>query len=172
MPMFRRRAVLVEAKQWWPPGNPLHDPTMLHTNDPLDHLDRVPTGKVAPSTDYGDLPNNYAINTGNGVTNQLHPGWWVVWYECGSAKTWPPEAFGHEWEHVPDVPTPRTPEDASRDFVQQGKHLEASAIDLVKSLLNCGAIVPAQSPMVAEWLAKHGIQEIRAPEKAWQSAGG
>ena len=84
MAKFRKCPVIVEAVQWFPPGDPRHDPAMLsHRNgNRVSPPDYRQTGNISQFSEIkgmgcGDL---FLIRTGGGPNDSMtiHPGDWII----------------------------------------------------------------------------------------------
>ena len=83
MSKFRKKPVIVEATQWFPPGDPRHDPTMLshrkgNSVNPPDY--RQPGDLYQFSEIRGMGDDIFMIRTGEGSSSdvQVHPGDWII----------------------------------------------------------------------------------------------
>jgi hypothetical protein len=70
MPRFRSKAVIVEAQQWFPPGHPQHDPSMLTV---VRLGETVPPGAIFQHG--GDM--KVTIRTPSGMAT-VNPGDWII----------------------------------------------------------------------------------------------
>jgi hypothetical protein len=145
MPLFRQRHT-VEAFQWWPPGSPLHD----FENTPVATTpDRRP-GKIYAA----DEKSGHYYVAHDGSPHWLMPGEWII---PKAEQVWTAEAFNLSYEHVPDVPTPKNPEDISRERVAADWGLQQSASDVLKALYDTGGLADSTQPAVKRWLQHHAL---------------
>lgn len=102
---FRQKPIVVEAQQWWPPGHPQHDPTMLshRKGNQVSPPDYRKTGDIYCFAEGmgkefgGDI---YFVRVGGPNDNiQLHPGDWVVIGDKGEKSVIKPDIF--ETTHEP-----------------------------------------------------------------------
>ena len=90
---FRKKPVVIEAKQWWPPGDERHDPSML-------------TGDLYPFTTIKGMgvDNIYFIRVGGVNDNvQVHPGDWIITGVKGEKYPCRPDIFEATYEPVEDA---------------------------------------------------------------------
>lgn len=152
MPKFRQR-LIVDAVQWWPPGSPLHDSAGTPVAAPADPV-RLPSS-VKPGTIFPhDSKTGFYLVLNTGLVHPLMPGEWIF---PKVNQVWSNNAFEASYEHVPEVPTPKTPEDEHREYVLLEKGLEEPAARLLRALYVTGAILPAHTAHVRKWLETHGI---------------
>lgn len=154
MPKFRQR-LIVDAVQWWPPGSPLHDAAgtpVAAPADPVALSSSCKPGMIFPH----DSKSGWYYVLNSGLVHPLMPGEWIF---PKVNQVWGNDTFEAAYEHVPDVPTPVTPEDKSREYVLLDKGLEEPAARLLKALYVTGSITPAHGARVRLWLASHGLLE-------------
>ena len=95
MAKFRKRAVEVVARQWWPPGDPRHDPAMVshRKGNAVSPPDYRRVGDIFPlSTIPGMGDDVFFLRLNADADNvRIHPGDWIV------------EAGGKKWAVESDV---------------------------------------------------------------------
>lgn len=80
MAKYRKKPIVVEAVQWWPPGDPRHDPAMLsdrkgNTVDPPDYRRVGDLYQFTTIPGMGD--DMFFIKTREGEM-RVTPGAWIV----------------------------------------------------------------------------------------------
>ena len=107
---FRKKPIVVEAKQWFPPKDHRHDPTMLNhrRGNSVSPPDYRRTGDIYCFTDgdgagpgfRGDL---YFIRVGEPNDNiQIHPGDWIITGTKGEKYPCRDDIFNETHEVVSD----------------------------------------------------------------------
>lgn len=89
MPKFRKKLVVIEAVQWWPPGDEQHDPAMLSHRK----------GNSVTPGDYRQVGDLWQFSTIRGMGDdtfflrlacrsdvRVNPGDWIITGESG--KKW------------------------------------------------------------------------------------
>ena len=89
---FRRRPAAVEATQWWPPGDPRHDPAMLSrrkgsTVTPGDYRQKGDLWQFSTIPGMGDDIFLLRLYCGSDV--RVSPGDWIV---TANGRKWAVEA--------------------------------------------------------------------------------
>jgi hypothetical protein len=105
MSKYRKKPVVIDAQQWWPPGDPRHDPSMLtdrkgNTVNPPDYRQ---DGDLYCAIDekYGMGPSLYMIRTGGSNSDvQVHPGDWIITGVQGEKYPCKPDIFEATYEAV------------------------------------------------------------------------
>lgn len=100
---FRKKPVVIEAQQWFPPGHEQHDPSMLsdRKGNSVDPPDFRQTGDLFLKFK-GGLPNVggenvYAIRTLEGDM-RVSPGDWVIIGVKGEKYACKPDIFAATYE--------------------------------------------------------------------------
>lgn len=86
MPKYYRAIEIVEAVQWFPPGDPRHQP-----------LDYVRPSSEVP----GSIPGEWYIRTASGWAN-VWPEQWIVHVAKGDALQLSPDEFGRQFHRLAD----------------------------------------------------------------------
>lgn len=102
---FRKKPVVIEAQQWWPPGDDRHNPSMLthrkgNTVSPPDYRQ---DGDLFCAIDekYGQGPSVFMIRTGGSNSDvQVHPGDWIITGVRGEKYPCKDEIFRQTYEPV------------------------------------------------------------------------
>jgi hypothetical protein len=102
MSQYRKKAIVVEAEQWWPPGDPRHDPAMLsdrkgNTVDPPDY--RQPGDLYQLTTIPGMGDDLFFIKTLEGPL-KVAPGDWIITGVAGEKYPCKPDIFDATYEPV------------------------------------------------------------------------
>lgn len=105
---FRKKPVVIEAKQWFPPGDERHDPTMLtlRKGNAVSPPDYRQTGDLYPFTTIKGMgcDNIYFIRTGGPNDNvEVHPGDWIITGVKGEKYPCKPDIFEATYEAVEDA---------------------------------------------------------------------
>lgn len=99
---FRKKPVVVEAQQWFPPGDPRHDPAMLS--------DRK--GNTVSPPDYRRVGDLYQFTTIRGMGDDIflirtlegdlkvRPGDWIITGVAGEKYPCKPDIFEATYEPV------------------------------------------------------------------------
>lgn len=100
MPHFRKKSFVVEAKQWFPPGDSRHDPSMLshrkgNTVDPPDY--RQVGDLYQLSTIKGMCDDVFMIKTLEGDL-KVSPGDWIITGIKGEKYPCKPDIFAESYE--------------------------------------------------------------------------
>lgn len=100
---FRKKPVVIEAKQWWPPGDERHDPSMLtlRGGNSVNPPDYRQTGDLYPFTTIKGMgvDNIYFIRVGGVNDNvQVHPGDWIITGVKGEKYPCRPDIFEATYE--------------------------------------------------------------------------
>jgi hypothetical protein len=101
MPKFRKKPVVIEAKQWWPPGDPRHDPSMLvhrrgHTVDPPDYVQPGDLFQFSKTACDGHI---FLVATLEGH-HEVSPGDWIITGVMGEKYPCKPDIFELTYEPV------------------------------------------------------------------------
>lgn len=102
MPKFRKKPVVVEAQQWWPPGDSRHDPAMLSHRkgnqvDPPDYRQDGDLWQFSTIRGMGD--DVFMIRTGGSNSDvQVHPGDWIITGVKGEKYPCKPDIFDSTYE--------------------------------------------------------------------------
>lgn len=105
MKKFRKKPVVIEAQQWWPPGDERHDPTMLvrrkgNSVSPPDYRQVGDLFEEFPEGQYGlGGPGVYMIKTLEGDM-KVSPGDWVIIGVAGEKYACKPDIFEQTYEAV------------------------------------------------------------------------
>lgn len=101
---FRKKPVVIEAKQWFPPGDERHDPSMVtyRAGNAVSPPDYRQTGDIYPfSTIKGMGENIYFIRVGGVNDNvEIHPGDWIITGVKGEKYPCKPDIFEATYEPV------------------------------------------------------------------------
>ncbi len=108
MAKFRKKPVVIEAQQWFPPGDPRHDPTMLSHRkgnqvSPPDYRQDGDLYCFAEGASPGMGGDHYLIRTGgpnSGV--QVNPGDWIITGVKGEKYPCKPDIFEVTYEPAGD----------------------------------------------------------------------
>lgn len=109
MPFFRKKPVVIEAQQWFPPGHPQHDPAMLvkrkgGSANPPDYIQDGDLYCAAEVSLYGMGPKEgdiYVIRTGGPNSSvQVYPGDWIITGVDGEKYPCRPSIFAATYEQV------------------------------------------------------------------------
>lgn len=106
MPKFRKKPVVVDAQQWWPPGDLRHDPSMLihrkgNQVDPPDYRQSGDLWQFSTIRGMGD--DVFMIRTGGSNSDvQVHPGDWIITGIKGEKYPCKPDIFAATYEPVED----------------------------------------------------------------------
>jgi hypothetical protein len=104
---YRKKPVVIEALQWFPPGDERHDPSLLSDRkgnrvDPPDYRQRGDIYCFAPGMSKGYGGDIYLIcMEKNGDSIRLEPGDWICTQEVnGKLDKWPvkPDIFAATYE--------------------------------------------------------------------------
>ena len=104
---FRKKPVVIEAQQWFPPDDPRHDPAMLvhrkgNAVSPPDYR-RDYDLYCAIDEKYGQGPSIFMIRTGGSNSDvQVHPGDWIITGVKGEKYPCKPDIFEATYEVVTD----------------------------------------------------------------------
>lgn len=109
MSFYRTKSVVVQASQWFPPGDPRHDPSMLshrkgNTSDPPDYRQTGDIYAFAEGMSPGMGGDIYSIRVGGPNDNiNLEPGDWII-TSHGRKSVCKADAFEQAYE--PSEPSP------------------------------------------------------------------
>lgn len=98
MPKFRKRPVVVNAQQWWPPDDPRHDPTMLVRRK----------GASADPPEFIQIGDLYEFVKGEGIFHirtregdlRVNDGDWIITGIMGEKYPCNPDIFEATYEPV------------------------------------------------------------------------
>jgi hypothetical protein len=99
---YRKRPVVIEAVQWWPPGDPRHDPKMLthrkgNAVTPGDYRQSGDLYQFSTIKGMGD--DIFLIRTGGPNDNvTVHPGDWIITGVNGEKYPCRPDIFEKTYE--------------------------------------------------------------------------
>lgn len=103
---YRKKPVVIEAQQWFPPGDERHDPSMLshRKGNQVDPPDYRQDGDLFCFAD-GMGPewggNIFFIRTGGSNSDvQVHPGDWIITGVKGEKYPCKPDIFEATYEQV------------------------------------------------------------------------
>ena len=101
---YRKKPVVIEAVQWFPPGDPRHDPSMVthrkgNTVDPPDYLQPGDLYKFSSIPGMGD--DVYMVRTLEGPM-RVSPGDWIITGVKGERYACKPDIFALTYEPVND----------------------------------------------------------------------
>lgn len=101
---FRKRPVVIEATQWFPPDDPRHDPSMLshrkgNTVNPPDYRQKGDLFQFSTIKGMGD--DIFMIETLEGAL-KVSAGDWIVTGIAGEKYPVKPEIFEATYERVPE----------------------------------------------------------------------
>lgn len=103
---FRKKPIVIEAQQWWPPGDPRHDPSMLshRKGNAVSPPDYRKSGDLycfaeGSTTEFGG--DIYFIQTGGPNDNvQVHPGDWIITGIHGEKYPCKPDVFAETYDQA------------------------------------------------------------------------
>lgn len=95
MPRFRKKPIVIDAVQWWPPGDPRHDPAMLsdrkgNTVNPPDYRQPGDLFQFTKIKGMGD--DKFFIHTLEG-NMEVSPGDWILTGVKGEKYPCKPDIF-------------------------------------------------------------------------------
>lgn len=100
---FRKKPVIIEAKQWFPPGHEGHDPEMLSNRrgncvEPPDYLQ---SGDLfaSPGSDVPGFPARFFVKTLEG-NMRVSDGDWIITGVKGEKYPCKPDIFEATYEPV------------------------------------------------------------------------
>ncbi len=103
MSKFRKKPIVISAAQWWPIGDPKHDPSMLvhrkgNSVDPPDYRQSGDLYQFSTIKGMGD--DIFMIRTGRGSSSdvQVHPGDWIITGVEGEKYPCSPTVFEQTYE--------------------------------------------------------------------------
>ena len=102
---FRKKPVVIDAVQWWPPGDPRHDPSMLvhRKGASVNPPDNMREGDLYQSHVGGRLniggDDMFSIWTLEGSLN-VSPGDWIITGVKGEKYPCKPDIFEATYEPV------------------------------------------------------------------------
>lgn len=102
MARYRKKPIVIEAVQWFPPGDERHDPSMLsdrkgNTVDPPDYRKSGDLYQFTTIKGMGD--DVFFIRTGGPNDNvQVHPGDWIITGVQGEKYPCRPDIFEATYE--------------------------------------------------------------------------
>ena len=102
MSQYRKKPVVIEAMQWWPPSDPRHDPSMLshrrgNAVDPPDYRQDGDLWQFSEIPGYGD--DRFMIRTLEGDL-KVSPGDWIITGIQGERYPCKPDIFAATYEPV------------------------------------------------------------------------
>lgn len=98
MPRFRKKPVVIEAVQWWPPGDHRHDPSILAPRNRLRRDGDIWQFSIVPG--YGD--DVFHIRTLEGDL-KVSPGDWIITGVKGERYPCKPDIFAATYEPVEEA---------------------------------------------------------------------
>lgn len=116
---FRKKPIVVDAQQWFPPGDPRHDPKMLtiRKGNSVSTPDYRQKGDIYPFTTIKGMgaDNIYFIRTGGPNDNvEVHPGDWIITGIKGEKYPCNPDIFAATYEQADQ---PSELEDENKELV-------------------------------------------------------
>ena len=102
---FRKKPIVIDAQQWFPPGDPRHDPTMLshrkgHTVSPPDYRQSGDLYAFSEIKGHG-ADDIFLIRTGGPNDNvTVNPGDWIITGVNGEKYPCKPYIFEKTYEPV------------------------------------------------------------------------
>lgn len=102
MAMFRKKPIVIEAVQWFPPGNPRHNPNMLthrkgNTSNPPDYRQIGDLYQFSTIRGMGD--DIFLIRTLEGDL-KVSPGDWIITGVKGEKYPCKPDIFEATYDPV------------------------------------------------------------------------
>lgn len=102
MPQFRKKPIVIQAEQWFPPGDPRHNPAMLsdrkgNSVDPPDY--RQPGDLYQYSKVPGMGDHIFLVKTLEGDLT-VSPGDWIITGVAGEKYPCKPDIFEATYEPV------------------------------------------------------------------------
>jgi hypothetical protein len=103
MAKFRKKPVVIEAQQWWPPGDERHDPSMLthRKGNQVTPPDYRQDYDLFCAIDGALLGGSsvFMIRTGGSNSDvQVHPGDWIITGVKGEKYPCKPDIFAETYE--------------------------------------------------------------------------
>lgn len=97
---FRKKPIVIEAQQWWPPGDDRHNPSMLshrkgNTVDPPDFLRTGDLFQFSTIAGMGD--DIFMVKTLEGDM-RVSPGDWIITGIQGERYACKPDIFAATYE--------------------------------------------------------------------------
>lgn len=102
MAKFRKKPVVIEAVQWWPPGDPRHDPSMLthRKGNAVDPPDFRQVGDLWQFTTIRGMGDDiFHVRTLEGDL-RVSPGDWIITGVKGEKYPCKPNIFEATYEPV------------------------------------------------------------------------
>lgn len=100
MNKFRKKPVVIEAQQWFPPGDERHDPAML-SHRPPDYRQDGDIFCFAEGASPGYGGDIFFVRTGGPNSDvQIHPGDWIITGVKGEKYPCKPDIFEATYEPV------------------------------------------------------------------------
>lgn len=102
MAKFRKKPVVIDAVQWWPPGNPLHDPALLSHRK----------GNAVNPPDYRQIGDLFRFSSVPGMGDDIFllatlegdmrvsPGDWIITGVKGERYPCKPDIFEQTYDAV------------------------------------------------------------------------
>jgi hypothetical protein len=106
MSKYRKKPIVIEAEQWFPPGDDRHNPAMLtkrkgNNVSPPDYRQDGDLFCFAPGMGSGYGGDVYFIRTGGSNSEvQVHPGDWIITGVKGEKYPCKPDIFEATYEAV------------------------------------------------------------------------
>lgn len=102
MPQFRKKPIVIQAEQWFPPGDPRHNPAMLsdrkgNSVDPPDYLQPGDLYQYSKVPGMGD--HIFLVKTLEGDLT-VSPGDWIITGVAGEKYPCKPDIFEATYEPV------------------------------------------------------------------------
>lgn len=105
MAKFRKKPVVIDAVQWWPPNDPRHDPSMVthRKGNLVSPPDYRQSGDLYPFSEIKGMGVDevYFIRTGGPNDNvEVKPGDWIITGIQGEKYPCKPDIFEATYEAV------------------------------------------------------------------------
>lgn len=105
MPKFRKKPVIIEAVQWFPPGDERHDPSMLshRKGNSVSPGDYRQTGDIYQLSEIKGMgcDDVFLIRTDGPNDNvTIHPGDWIITGIKGEKYPCKPDIFDATYEQI------------------------------------------------------------------------
>lgn len=96
MAKFRTKLLVIEAVQWWPPGDPRYDPEANPIAKPK--AGQIQLGDIVATPDTNEAADwLYSVRTLQGLV-WIHPGDWLVTRPDGERYPVKPVVFEEKYE--------------------------------------------------------------------------